>query len=109
MRMSDIECLAPHGHLENGEIYMVYVRIWISTNNYVIRHSKHIKVDANAPYVKMGKFISTYLENMPKKQNVRIINEKNSSICAKWDSVFFDREGNISGYYLMVGSQSKGR
>lgn len=109
LRMSDIECLAPHRYLENGAIYRVFIRIWISTNNYVIRHSKHIKVDANAPYVKMGKFIRTYPANMPQKQNARFINERHSSICADWDSVFFDREGNISGYYLMVGSQSKGR
>lgn len=46
---------------------MVYVRIWIFINNYVIRYLKYIKVDVNVLYVKMGKFISIYLENMFKK------------------------------------------
>lgn len=67
LRMFDIECLVLYRNLENGVIYMVYVRIWIFINNYVIRYLKYIKVDVNVLYVKMGKFISIYLENMFKK------------------------------------------
>ncbi|XP_062567668.1 LOW QUALITY PROTEIN: uncharacterized protein LOC134229901 [Saccostrea cucullata] len=107
MRMSDTECLPGHKELENGASYVVYIRIWISSEDYFIRFSKAFTIDTLGPIVRMGKYIKTYLKNHAKQNNVRFITDINDQVCVEWNTVFSDGKGDIKGYYLMLGSQSK--
>ncbi|XP_061196785.1 uncharacterized protein LOC133205060 [Saccostrea echinata] len=107
MRTNDIECLPRHKELENESPYIVYIRIWISEDDFLIRFSKAFTIDTMGPFVKMGKYIRTFLKYHAKEHNVRFITDRNDDICAEWDTVFSDGKGNIKGYYVMLGSQSK--
>ncbi|XP_062581992.1 uncharacterized protein LOC134243764 [Saccostrea cucullata] len=96
-------CLPAHKTLINKQKYILYVRAWVSQDEYAIFESKSITIKDTPPRVRKGKFIS---ESRNKACGVDIeFAESQWKICACWKNVFSDADRLV--YSFSVGTSPK--
>ncbi|XP_061166364.1 uncharacterized protein LOC133175283 [Saccostrea echinata] len=103
LETSILFCLPAHKTLENNQKYILYVRAWVSGDEYGISKSKSITIKDVSPRVRRGKFISES-RNEPCGVDIDFA-ESQWKICACWKNVFSDADRLL--YTFRVGTSPK--
>ena len=100
-----IYCLPNNGGLEHDTDYNVYVRAWYSKSEYATFTSDPLLVDQTPPHLTKGKFIKDS-DGTCHVDYDTIDWMDNVTVC--WDSVFTERQGQISHFTISLGTTLNG-
>ncbi|XP_060567738.1 uncharacterized protein LOC132726438 [Ruditapes philippinarum] len=100
-----VHCLPVNRSLIAREKYVIYVRAWLTSDNYATFHSAPILVDHSPPSLVRGRTVldSNELCNV----DFDIIDWMDTiTVC--WHGVFSEQQGTIVNYFLAMGTYPSG-
>ena len=98
-------CLPHDKSLQNGQKYVVYVRVWYSLTEYKQFESPPILIDYTAPHIRRGKMVKDSNEICVTDFDVTT---RRNPITACWGGVFQDSQSGIDSYVIQLGSTPYG-
>ena len=105
-RQQNITYCLPHDKsLQNGQKYVVYVRVWYSFTEYKQFESQPIVIDYTAPHIRRGKMVMDSNEVCVTDFDVTT---RRNPITACWGGVFQDSQSGIDSYVIQLGSTPYG-
>ena len=101
-----VYCLPAAKHLLHGTVYLIYVKIWVAMDTYLIYASAPVIVDHTSPAVRKGEFIKDSDESCVDDFSIIDWVDK---MTACWDSVFYEPQGQIVHFLVSLGTQPGGK
>ena len=103
-----VYCLPSHKQLHHGQYYKLYVKAWVSENEYAIFHSNPLLIDLTPPMIRQGHSVIESESNNECQRDVDYVeNSKPFKVC--WGGVFFEKEGKIVTYEISGGTKPFGK
>ncbi|KAL4218491.1 hypothetical protein ACF0H5_023225 [Mactra antiquata] len=96
-----IHCLPVNRSLIHDEQYVVYTRVWFSTDTYSEYTSTPITVDQSAPAIRRGQNVKD--SDITCTKDFDVI-DWNDTITACWKNVFSEKQSQITHYTLKMGT-----
>lgn len=101
-----VYCLPAPKKLSHGQHYTLYIKAWVSENEFSIFHSKPLLVDLTPPERRRGHSVieseGQCLEDVDYIDSFKPI-----KVC--WENLFSEKEGEIVTYYFSGGTIPFGR
>ena len=100
-----VHCLQVGQSLLHGTEYVVYLRVWVNVDAYLVYASAPLLVDNTPPAIRKGEFIKDSDEACLTDYDTIDWTDK---ITACWNSVFYDVHGDINHYLVSLGTKPGG-
>ena len=101
-----VHCLPQNKSLRSREMYTVYVRAWVSADQYLVFHSYPLMADTTSPSVTKGNHINDSDSTCVGDYDVI---DWADTATACWDHVFIEQQGKIIYYQVALGTTPGGR
>ena len=100
-----VHCLHVGQTLLHGFEYVVYLRVWVDVDTYLVYESDPLLVDNTPPAIRKGEFVKDSDDACLADYDTIDWDDK---ITACWDSVFYDTQSDISHYLVSLGTKPGG-
>ena len=102
-----VYCLPSHKRLHHGQQYKLYVKAWVSENEFKIFHSNSLLIDSTPPMILQGHSVIESDTNNECLRDVDYVKYlKPFKVC--WGGVFFEKEGKLVTYEISGGTKPFG-
>ena len=102
---NSVHCLHVGQNLLHGFEYVVYLRVWVDVDTYLVYESDPLLVDNTPPAIRKGEFIKDSDDACLTDYDTIDWIDK---LSACWDSVFYDVQGDVTHYLVSLGTKAGG-